>query len=153
MNRVLRVLVLSLGYGLAGPVSAGPIAADLPQEARLSRAPVGGIGGLWEGRYAYSDGRAPVPFLLSLRLDGDRSVKGRVYEPNTFGDAQAAFLYAHVSGEFDGRVLRFRKTYDGTGGQRHSVQYQGRVDPQTRRINGEWDINGLRGHFEATFRE
>jgi hypothetical protein len=41
----------------------------------------------------------------------------------------------------NGRHVDFIKTYDGTGGARHSVRYSGVVDNEGNEIHGRWHIS------------
>lgn len=111
------------------------------------------IGGTWEGTYYYPDRKRPgVPFILELASKGT-SISGKISEPNTFGDPGAKFLYAHVAGIIEGTKLRFVKTYDGTGGQSHSVYYEATLDPGTMTISGVWVISDRwSGQFRAARR-
>jgi hypothetical protein len=43
--------------------------------------------------------------------------------------------------------VRFVKTYDGSGGQTHSVTYVGVLDVNAGRIRGTWSLAQLRGVF------
>lgn len=100
------------------------------------------LAGAWQGtfRYASSSGQRDVPFRLEINVRGT-SVSGRTSEPNTFGDANAQNLFGNVVGIVDGRRLRLVKTYDGTGGQSHSVYYEGTLDGSARSIEGTWTIS------------
>lgn len=107
-----------------------------------------GINGTWKGTYSYDDGRPPVSFELCLCSEG-AGVIGTVSEPNTFGDKNAEALHARVEGNLVGHALTFRKTYDGTGGVQHSVEYTGAVSGET--LTGIWRIPPeTSGKFEVT---
>lgn len=102
----------------------------------------------WTGYYHYNDGRQPVPFRMTLRFNGN-NFRGRVSEPATFGTG-ASMLSADVVGTItDGKVV-FTKTYDGTGGQTHPVQYYGTLSPDGTKISGGWLIETMSGTFIAT---
>ncbi|MCB1693141.1 MAG: caspase family protein [Pseudomonadales bacterium] len=105
------------------------------------------LSGSWSGRYYYEDGRNSVPFVIDL-YDTNGSLEGRVSEPATFGAPGARSLYANLAGKVDGKVMTFRKTYDGSGGQRHSVDYQGELDADLMSAKGRWRIPGASGRFE-----
>ena len=107
------------------------------------------LSGAWRGTYGYSDGRSPVNFTLDATVAGDR-LTGRITEPNTFGAAGVPFLYANVQGFISGDTVRFTKTYDGTGGQSHSVPYEGVLDAAHRQITGTWALSGTGGQFSLT---
>ena len=108
------------------------------------------LAGRWSGAYTYRDGRPSVPFMLTLSPSAGR-FNGRSNEPNTFGHASAQTLgavwTASLSG--DGRVA-FRKTYDGSGGQTHAVDYAGQLSSDGRRISGTWRLNDISGTFTIT---
>jgi len=97
--------------------------------------------GTWNGQYGYNEMRRPnVNFKLTITgVEGDR-FSGMISEPATFGDGTSRFLFAGVRGTVKGGIVSFVKTYDGTGGQTHSVNYQGTLDPAARSVNGGWTI-------------
>ncbi len=103
------------------------------------------LSGRWEGSYGYRDGRAPVPMAVDFRVQGG-DVGGTSSEANTFGAGQGP-LTAILTGSLRGNILRFVKTYDGSGGQSHSVTYQGVVDADGGRIRGTWNLAQARGVF------
>jgi hypothetical protein len=109
------------------------------------------IGGRWLGRYYYPGKQAdrpPVEFEIVLEVPVAGKVGGRMSEPNTFGTPGVPFLYANVSGDISGNVLRFIKTYDGTGGQSHSVIYIGTFNETWTTLVGSWRINETTGRFD-----
>lgn len=102
----------------------------------------------WTGYFHYNDGRQPVPFRMTLRLSGN-SFRGKITEPATFGTG-ASMLSADVVGTItDGKVV-FTKTYDGTGGQTHPVQYYGTLSADSQQMSGGWLIQTLSGTFVAS---
>ncbi len=111
--------------------------------------------GTWNGQYGYNEMRRPnVNFKLTITgVDGNR-FSGMISEPATFGDGTSRFLFAGVRGTVKGGIVSFVKTYDGTGGQTHSVNYQGTLEPASRAINGGWTIvvggrTNATGFFDA----
>jgi hypothetical protein len=109
------------------------------------------LSGTWEGSYSYmaSSGRREVPFTLQLTQRGT-SLAGRITEPNTFGERSTPNLYANVVGVQEGLRLRLVKTYDGTGGQTHSVYYESMLDPGAMTISGTWILaDRWSGEFRA----
>lgn len=99
--------------------------------------------GTWNGQYGYDTGNAPrVPFKLVISSVEGMNFAGRISEPATFGNGTSRFLFATVRGTVEGSRVQFIKTYDGTGGQNHSVRYQGNLNPEGRsvRLNGNWAI-------------
>lgn len=108
-----------------------------------------GLATQWQGSYGYGDSRAPVPFTLSLSVNGG-AVSGRITEPATFGDGTSANLYANISGSTDGTNISFTKTYDGHGGQTHSVTYSGTISGNGASMSGSWRLSGASGTWQAT---
>lgn len=78
------------------------------------------------------------------------SLSGTVVEVNVFGDRNLAlFLTSDIKGEQNGSNIYFEKTYDGSGGVSHSVQYQGMLSGDGRHISGTYYLNGTAaGVFE-----
>ncbi|MGE3303067.1 MAG: hypothetical protein AB7M12_08120 [Hyphomonadaceae bacterium] len=118
--------------------------AAAPAGEAQSRAP---IAGTWSGFYGYAGREETVEF--QARLSGAGAFTGATVEPATFGDGSVLFLTANIRGNVagDGGV-HFTKTYDGSGGQTHSVQYDGKYDANGKCIVGEWSQGGGRGPFE-----
>jgi len=112
-------------------------------ERASERAAQSKLSGLWRGRYHYPrpiNGVRSVAFEMDLTFSQGR-VSGFVAEPNTFGDKTSENLYATFSGTVSGNHIEWKKTYDGTGGQSHSVWYRGTLDRKNRRIEGRWEIS------------
>lgn len=104
------------------------------------------LSGQWRG--VYSNNGQNVPFDLTLQQVGEQ-IMGTTTEPNTFGTSDAAFLLGGFHGDFRNGQVSFTKTYDGTGGQTHSVTYTGRMMSNGRRIVGTWRlVGGANGTFE-----
>jgi hypothetical protein len=102
--------------------------------------------GTWEGKYEYpaDSGVDPVTFTLILVQEGDK-VTGMLREPNSFGERPDPWLHATVDGTYSGesRELKFSKTYDGTAGASHDVQYKGLVASDANAVeSGSWSIEG-----------
>ena len=108
------------------------------------------LNGKWSGRYYYNANRTSVDFTFDLKAEGGNCT-GHIQEPNTFGDKSAKFLFANVScvstGVGPGRVFRFHKQYDGTGGVSHAVEYSGVVSEDGDTITGQWQIKDTTGQF------
>jgi hypothetical protein len=105
--------------------------------------------GMWRGTYHYpGGGQQPVNFDLVLLQDG-KDVVAVIKEPNTFGSRPGPFLAAVCRGSFDGQEqkLTFTKTYDGTLGPNHDVQYAGKLSQDGNKFDGTWDIGGFSGTF------
>lgn len=144
LKQALRCTTLMLA--MASPPIVGVHAADTgPQLAQANSA--GKMNGEWIGRYLYGDRNEQVNFFASLRAEGG-GFRGWIVEPNTFGATNARYLSANVTGTIspDGQV-EFVKTYDGTGGQTHSVRYRGQMGADGA-IRGQWTIPpNARGGF------
>ena len=109
----------------------------------------GQFDGVWLGHYGYDANMANVDFQAEMQSDGS-SFSGATIENNTFADRSLAlFLTASIEGGVDAHgTVRFVKTYDGTGGQTHSVDYQGVLDSAGRCVNGTWSIGASHGPFQ-----
>ncbi len=107
--------------------------------------------GAWSGEYGYDvpGRRENVPFNAVLN-ETEGALSGFIDEPNTFGHPSAARLFASLDGTRAGREVRFVKTYDGTGGVRHSILYQGEANAAFTRIDGVWSVSWLKGPFYMT---
>jgi hypothetical protein len=109
------------------------------------------LDGAWWGMYTYADRtRRPVEFTMDIRVAGN-TCQGRIEEPNTFGHPSAPRLYANsdcrlLIGGGPPRLI-FRKTYDGTGGQSHSVDYEGEIATDMQGITGTWRLGTQSGRF------
>lgn len=113
-----------------------------------------GIAGQWVGAYGYEDGRDAVYFELEVRGSGG-GIAGTIVETQTFGAKSAdGTLKARVSGTVKGNFVTFTKTYDGTGGQTHSVTYRGTLvsDGDGSFMFGTWHIGADVGSWFATVR-
>lgn len=109
------------------------------------------LSGNWVGKYRYPkplNGVSEVNFEMNLILSQSR-ISGFVAEPNTFGDQSASHLYANFNGTIQGSDISWKKTYDGTGGVSHTVNYNGKIDRENAEIKGKWSIpGGWSGPFE-----
>lgn len=107
--------------------------------------------GTWKGTYEYPDGGPPaVEFEMRVAELGGKFA-ARTAEPNTFGENPTANprLYADCKGKFNANTnkVSWTKTYDGTDGQNHSVEYSGELSADGKTIEGTWTIEGLSGKF------
>ncbi len=106
---------------------------------------------LWRGIYHYPQGTGQdsVKFNL-LMIQNGTTVAGFIKEPNSFGRPGQPWLHSLVRGTIDNQTdaLSLTKTYDGTGGQSHDVQYGGKMTNNGKSIEGNWSIGGdLVGQF------
>jgi hypothetical protein len=105
--------------------------------------------GIWTGTYEYPDGGPPaVTFEMRIAEFGGKFV-ARIAEPNTFGENPAANpkLYADCKGKLDANKVSWTKTYDGTDGQEHSVEYSGTLSADGKTLEGTWTLGDLSGKF------
>jgi hypothetical protein len=93
-----------------------------------------------------------VQFLMVIKQRPDGTFTGSLREPNSFGASSVAFLGAAISGTVKNTAVKYTKTYDGTGGQSHSVDYQGLVNWKTRVVQGQWSLPGSKGTFKMAGR-
>lgn len=117
----------------------------------VSQALAAGMAGtsMWSGQYGYSTGQPAVPFTLTLHRAADGTFTGLTTEPATFGNGSSKALTADVSGSINGRRIYFKKTYDGSGGQTHTVEYSGRLSADGHTMSGTWKLDTLTGSFSA----
>jgi hypothetical protein len=143
-----RSLLGVLALSVLIPAAALPSAAPTP--AKQARAKHATLSGVWRGEYSYGDGagQGPVKFVAVLIQDGNKIV-GLIKEPNTFGNQPDPWLHAGFKGTFDRQAGKVTgtKTYDGTGGQDHDVEYSGKVTRKGTRIEGTWNIGQAQGSF------
>lgn len=136
---LLRFATWITAVGLVCSFSA--VSADtLLKVAQDKQAP--GLNGSWSGVYHYPDDTMPpVRFNFKIVQEGD-GITGKMKEPNTFGDPNEAYLYANCRGKVDRekRTVTYIKTYDGTGGISHDVEYTGKLNEKGTRIDGMWTI-------------
>jgi WD40 repeat protein len=106
----------------------------------------------WQGEYGYAPALKlpPVPFTWVLHLKG-QAITGREDEVNTFGDKSAPKLGANLVGTISASNVSIKKTYNGTGGVNHSVQYQGTISPDGRSMSGNWTIVTTSGTTTGPF--
>jgi hypothetical protein len=96
------------------------------------------LSGTWQGLYSYTDGREPVAFVAVV-IDAAGSLGGTTHE--RYGEAPGGYLYATLSGRRDGSAVTLVKTYDGTAGWEHSVDYDGTINEDGTEITGQWRVH------------
>lgn len=128
--------------------AAPKIAALKAEQERLAR--LDPISGSWRGKARYTGNRGkPFSFKARMSKSGDR-FSGTMSEPNTFAKANVSRLFSNLRGRVrTDRTISFTKTYDGTGGQTHSIEYRGRL-VAAGRIEGTWRVGGTTGTFVMT---
>ncbi|MEJ0023242.1 MAG: toll/interleukin-1 receptor domain-containing protein [Alphaproteobacteria bacterium] len=133
--------------------SAQLASAKIDELTQAAKPALADLSGGWSGYYS-GGGNQTTPFEVVI-ADKDGAFQGNMSENNTFADADRSLskLYATVAGRvLPGGGVRFTKTYDGTGGQTHSVEYEGTIDDAGRTITGIWKLNGQTGNFRMSRR-
>lgn len=94
--------------------------------------------GVWDGLYSYSrTGQLESSFTAILFQTGD-ALSGTVHETMRRLLGKDVAASALLEGTVEGRRVGFAKTYDGSGGQTHTVVYDGRLSGDE--IEGVWTI-------------
>jgi hypothetical protein len=96
--------------------------------------------GVWHGLYSYPAYLEPVYFVATL-IGSGAGFSGTTHEAATGRTGAPLTLYAALSGSLAHPTVAFIKTYDGTGGWRHSVKYAGEIDGDATEIEGRWIIS------------
>lgn len=142
-----------IGPSLSGDLNR-PVAAERGSMRRTGRVlDTVGLVGDWEGTYfdcPSCDPSGMVRFEASFFAEG-AGVTGDSIEPNTFGAPEVGSLFAFWSGEVFRGGVRLIKTYDGTGGVDHDVDYIGRFETPDL-ILGRWRVGRTSGRFEMVRR-
>lgn len=107
----------------------------------------GSLTGIWNGQYNYPFGYEPVGFMATLIETGAR-FSGGVTENCPGEGGMVVELFAVIAGRREGRQVRFTKTYDGSSGWDHIVEYDGVMSGDGNEIEGEWRVPGaMTGRF------
>ncbi len=107
------------------------------------------LGGAWNGLYFYPGYPEAVTFV-ALLIDVGSRFAGSIHEYEGIVSEQRILLYATVDGRHDGTHVSFLKTYDGTGGWKHTVDYDGTLNGDATEIAGQWHVGGVSGGFIMT---
>lgn len=146
----VRQQLLSIALAVSGfaIVAGGALGATLVASTPAAAQAAAGLTGEWMGGYISADTSDVNTFDARLVQVGS-TISGTMVETNAFGDqTRALFLTSTVTGAITGRNIVFIKTYDGSGGQTHTVSYRGVLEPNGRRIRGVYDAGGATGTFE-----
>ena len=108
--------------------------------------------GVWHGLYTYaSHPHLPESHFICILIDNGGRLSGTVHETMNHYRSAATEVSAMVDGAHCGGHVTFLKTYDGTGGQTHSVSYAGVLSSDGEEVEGEWRIDSrygtMTGHF------
>jgi hypothetical protein len=119
------------------------LAAASPAGAQQTK-----LGGACTGGSVGQDGADPSLFDVTLLTIGSE-LSGTIVEVNTIGEAEEApFLTATRSGSVNNGAVSGVKTYDGSGGVRHSVTDTGTLDATGRHIRRIYSASGAAGQFD-----
>jgi hypothetical protein len=103
--------------------------------------------GVWQGLYSYPGQGEPVSFVATL-IETGSFVCGTTHETCSVTDASKQNLHAMISGVRHDASVTFTKSYDGTAGWKHKVEYDGALNSEASEVEGRWNIDGiLAGRF------
>jgi hypothetical protein len=103
------------------------------------------LGGAWNGLYFYPGYPEPVSFV-ALLIDVGSHFSGSIHEYEGIISEQRILLYASVDGEREGSQVSFLKTYDGMGGWKHTVRYEGALNCDATRSQANGTSPAAAGH-------
>ncbi len=111
----------------------------------------GPLAGVWTGIYQYPEGSGKEPVRFNLIMVHDsQGLTGAIKETNTFGNPGEPWLAAKIKGTFDAKSgkVAIVKTYDGTGGEEHEVEYSGSLSQDSKHLDGTWKLDeNVSGRF------
>jgi hypothetical protein len=103
--------------------------------------------GIWHGLYSYPVQALPVYFVATIIAAGGY-VSGSTHEAVKGSRGAPLTVFAGLDGSRRGSSIEFVKTYDGTGGWKHSVRYEGTLNSEGTEIEGFWTLSsGWIGRF------
>ena len=108
-------------------------------------------GQIWQGAYHYPNAPS-VQFVFFVTGATSAQFEGVIVENNTLGNPNAPLLYGNVYGQVNRDGIAFEKTYDGTGGVSHTLQYTGVLGQGYDRFSGTWTNGTNTGTFEMQLR-
>jgi hypothetical protein len=100
------------------------------------------LSGRWHGAYSYPRELTSVYFVADLH-DTAGLLTGASEEAERARSGAPLALRASLLGRAEGSQVVFTKTYDGSGGWHHSVQYDGSLSSDGMEIDGRWHIPGV----------
>jgi hypothetical protein len=95
--------------------------------------------GLWQGFFSYPRALGPVQFTATL-IETQSWLTGTTHELMDVGPHKGETILATLSGSRDGTSIVFDKTYDGSGGQTHTIHYEGTLSEDGTEVEGRWII-------------
>jgi hypothetical protein len=104
--------------------------------------------GVWQGRYFYPRGAAPVAFTATI-IETATRFTGTVSEPSHHHPGEA--VSADIAGTRAGTDVSFVKTYEPGSGYDDAVAYSGRLNADATVVEGTWRIRQAFGSFSGTF--
>lgn len=103
--------------------------------------------GVWNGMYSYPALFEPVSYVATL-IDGGAFLSGTTHEACEVAPGDHQTLHAMISGARAGQTVTFTKEYDGSGGWKHAVFYEGSLSADGTEIEGRWHVPGaMTGKF------
>jgi hypothetical protein len=97
--------------------------------------------GVWHGLYSYPRYFEPVYFVATLVSFG-KGFSGTTHEALVGAHGAPLKAFASVDGAHEDHAVSFLKSYDGSGGMRHSVSYDGTLLADENEIDGTWTVAG-----------
>lgn len=108
--------------------------------------------GVWHGLYTYpSHPGMPESHFVCVLVDTGGTLSETIHEDMQQYRQPSVKANASVDGHYSGTTVAFVKTYDGTSGKSHSVQYVGVLSGARDEIEGDWHIQSPRGWFSGRF--
>ncbi len=108
--------------------------------------------GVWHGLYTYvSHPYLPESHFVCVLIDNSGRLSGTIHETMNHYRTTATEAFALVDGAHCAGHVTFLKTYDGTGGQTHSVSYAGDLSGDRDEIEGGWRIDSAYGVMTGQF--
>ncbi len=150
MFRALAIPILAESNNWRHVIARWP-QSIVPREILMaSQSGASSLTGVWQGLYSYPGIGEPTPFTATLIQTGT-SFGGSTHETALVGRRQRATLCAMVDGLRNGQRVQFTKTYDGSAGWDHSVDYDGAMSVDGTEIEGRWRVRGgVSGRFLMT---
>ena len=103
--------------------------------------------GTWHGRYSYAGAPDGVAFTADI-IEIAGQISGGTVETAESRSAGKTQFTAVLDGRRSLGHVAFTKTYDGSGGWHHSVDYDGVLSLDATEIEGRWRIRGeMTGRF------
>jgi hypothetical protein len=97
--------------------------------------------GVWHGLYSYQAYMEPVYFVATLISFG-QVFSGTTHEAAEGRSGAPLKSFAAVEGSLADSFVSFVKTYDGSAGRQHAVDYEGSLSGDGLEIEGTWTIPG-----------